>query len=402
FSGAELSNLSVWSFSITKLIDLRLNIKIGILIPQSDMFPALALDLLNGLKLALGGSENQAIDATFVLENIGAGTDETLLQKAQKLLVGEEVDITIAFSGSHILEKLCKLYDSAKKPLIHIDLGGNVLKSEHESPYVLHQSLNLWQSAYAAGKYAVQKFGSKAVVAASFYDGGYHLTEGFVRGFEDNGGEIGGYFVAPMDYKADSFAGMIDLINRENPDVIFALFSYNEGVKVFDLLSNSDINGKIPILAIPVMTDEGINDRNYKLEKVYSVASWAFDDDTPEMQGFRSQYISHHEDAPSIMALLGYEAGLIVLNAITEAKGIPKRIGEYFNEKTLTTPRGPLSINQQNETQVNTYKVRQFNFNQISYHNTVIDEMDASFSENLFKEFENLPYSSWKNPYICT
>ena len=92
-----------------------------------------------------------------------------------------------------------------------------------------------------------QKLGKKAFVASSFYDGGYHLADCIVRGFTSDGGEIVKFFVAPMDYRSETFKGLITGVEQEKPDVIFALFSFNEGAKVFNVLANSEFNGKIPI-----------------------------------------------------------------------------------------------------------------------------------------------------------
>lgn len=40
-----------------------MEIKIGILLPRSDMFPALSLDFLNGLKLSLSNLKDKNIDS---------------------------------------------------------------------------------------------------------------------------------------------------------------------------------------------------------------------------------------------------------------------------------------------------------------------------------------------------
>ena len=55
-----------------------------------------------------------------------------------------------------------------------------------------------------------------------------------------------------------------------------------------------------------------------------------------------------------------------------------------------------------NESQIERFKVRKFQFNKTKYHNHVIDTIDASYSEKLYEEFEGLPEPAWQNPYICT
>ena len=109
-------------------------LKIGILLPRSEMFPTLALDFLNGCKLAFKNSLPSSCTPTFIVEGIGAGADTSMLKIAEKLLLQENVDITIAFCGSTHLTGLVTIFDSYKKPLIHVDLGGFVLSDGSNSP----------------------------------------------------------------------------------------------------------------------------------------------------------------------------------------------------------------------------------------------------------------------------
>jgi branched-chain amino acid transport system substrate-binding protein len=379
-----------------------MQLKIGLLLPRSDMFPALALDFLNGLKLGLTKAGNFSHFPKFIIEGVGNATNASLLMTAEKMILQEEVDLTISFCSFFKLKELVGIFTAYKKPLIHIDLGGNILKKEYTSPYVLHHTLNLWQTAYAAGEYAARTFGKTAALTASFYDGGYQLSESFARGFTNNGGKIVYSYVSPMDYKTESFKTMIDGIRCAQPDVVFTLFSYKEAIKVFETLAQSDLNGKIPFLAIPTMTDELINTESYKLDDVISVASWSFDDENPEMRNFLTDFKLTHEEQPNIISLLGYETALIVTHCINENKQIISKIADYLQNKPVGTPRGKLTFNSFNESQVQSFKIRKFVFNENNYHNITADSIDASFNEGLYLQFQDLPLSGWQNPYICT
>ncbi|NNE27170.1 MAG: ABC transporter substrate-binding protein [Saprospiraceae bacterium] len=378
-----------------------MDLKVGILLPRSDMFPTLAMDFLNGLKLGLNKSGISNMPE-LVIESIGNAADQLVIKVAEKMILQEEVNLTIAFCGEHQLKELNTLFTAYKKPLLHIDLGGHVQKKEIISPYVLHHTLNLWQSAYAAGVYAANTFGKKAAVAASFYDGGYHLTHGFVSGFTNNGGQIESYYVGPMDYKNETFDSMITKVSEADADVLFTLFSFKEGNKIFDKLSQSELNGKLPIMAFPLMTDEQMNIRNYNLQDVYSAASWAFDDETDLMRSFNTKYTDHYKDEPNIIALMGYEAGLIIDTTLKHNTSMTPQIGEYMRSQHINSPRGTFSFNSYNEPQIDIFKIRKFNFNNVKFHNTVIDTMELPGIEKLYTKFETLPASSWKNPYICT
>jgi len=300
------------------------------------------------------------------------------------------------------LKELVGIFNAYKKPLIHIDLGGNVLKEEHTNPYVIHHTLNLWQSAYFSGVYAANTFGKNAALALSFYDGGYHLAESFVRGFTENGGNVVYNYVSPMDYKSESFETMIDGIQKANPDFVYLLFSYNEGQKVFDVISKSALNGKIPFLATPLMTEETAGFDNCNIENVFSISSWDFNEKTTVMKNFQTNYSALYNDAPNAIGLLGYEAGLTISICLEKNRDIPAKIGDFVKSLIIETPRGELTFSDHNESQVPFNKVRQFLFNGCEYINTVVATIDISHQEELYDKFKDLPYSGWQNPYLIT
>jgi len=378
-----------------------MGLKIGILLPKSDMFPALGLNLLNGINLSLKINASK-LDPQFIVEGVGNAADDSILKIIDKLILQESIDLLIGFFSISRLKELTPKINSYKIPFIHIDLGGSILKKECKSPNMLHLSLGLCQSAYAAGMYAAKNFGNKGFAASSFYDGGYQLTESFNRGFKKNGGTIENYYVSILDYKSDTYEKMLKDIEETQPDIMFVVFSYNEGKKVFDILSNSNFNGKIPIVAIPVMTDEIINKEDYSIEKVYSMASWSFDDTTIQMQNFIKEYYLAYEESPNIMGLLGYESGQVLLESCTAEGKINHKLSEVLKNKVINSPRGKISFNAMNESQTESFKLRTFNFNKKRYHNTVINEFDTSFTEELYSEFESIPFTGWMNPYICT
>lgn len=366
------------------------------------MFPTLAMDFLNGLKLAFKTSEGDVRIPKLIIESVGNATGKSLLQAAEKMILQEDVNLTISFCGLFNLKEFVGVFDAYKKPLIHIDLGGNVLKMEHTSPYVIHHTLNLWQSAYFSGVYAANTFGKNAALAISFYDGGYHLAESFVRGFAENGGNVVFTYVSPMDYKSESFETMIDGIQKSSPDFVHLLFSYKEGEKVFDAISKSSLNGKISFLTTPLMTEETAGFENSNIENVFSISTWDFDSEIPQMNNFQYHYSHNYGNFPNLFALMGYEAGQIILACLKKGNVIPSKIGEFVSSLVVDSLRGEIIFNRFNETQISSNKIKHFLFDETQYKNTVVKTIDSSFREELYEKFQNLPYSGWHNPYIIT
>ncbi|MFC7358277.1 ABC transporter substrate-binding protein [Jejudonia soesokkakensis] len=375
--------------------------KIAVLLPRSDMFPRLALDFLNGLKLSLQQKVAQD-EIEFIIESIGTATDASVLKTTEKLLLQNHIDLTIGFCGSNILPEFTTLFKNYKKPLIHVGLGASVLKDENVNPYVLHHTLNVWQSAYTAASFAVRKFGKKVAILSSAYDGGYHISASFVEGLTAEGGEVVGYFVNPMDYKQMNFSERISEIEKVEPDVILAAFSYKEGGTMFKALSKSSLNGNVPILTIPLMTDESFNTENYNIQLVQSFATWSFADETEEMQYFNSEYYTSYDEQPTVISLLGFEVGLTILKVLEDEEKIPRNLSEALKNKKIKTPRGQIQYDEMNQAIAPNMLLRDFKYENSKYVNKVSKKVEFSIPKEVIHKFKTLPDPGWHNPYICT
>ncbi len=365
------------------------------------MYPALASDFMKGIRQPIKGQDLRE-RYEFLVEGVGTASDETVLKSAEKLLLQEDVDIVFAFCSQSLLDKMVNMFDAYKKPLVHLDLGGNYLQQKHCSDFVLHQTLNLCHSAYAAGQYAARNYGNTALIASSFYDGGYQIHNGFEKGFKDTGGMNVGYFVSPQNYKEQASDALLARINEDSPDVIFGLYSYNEGAKMFEVLAEHGITQRVPFMTTPIMTDESFVKDNYGLEGVVSMSSWSFDDEGPAMQSWMKDYADAYGEKPGIFALLGYECQTILETCLNDNDGIPKEIGRFLQDRSLMTPRGKMTFNSYGESQPESFKLRQFEYNQVQYHNIVVDIIENKNSAILNQHFEGQQFSGWTNPYICT
>lgn len=377
-----------------------MELKIGVLLPKSDMFPRLAIDFLNGFKLSLNES-NSKYTPKLLIESVGNATDSSLLERVERMLLQEEADVIVCFCSYFMLDGLVAIANSYRKPIVHVTLGARVLKAKHHSSYVLHLSLNLCQTSYVSGHYAATHFGKKGALLSSFYDGGYQLTESFYQGFIDHEGEIVYNYVSPMDYKAETFDTMIEGIKANQPDVLFCIFSYKEGNKVLAKLAQTGLD-TIPAVAVPLMTDEtNVNDSDLPAN-FYTVASWAMEEEGDAMNQFKSSYVSKYDESPNIFSLLSHEVETIFLHCVQNEGQIPNQIGTYFSNKMLTSPRGELRFSKYNESIPTSFSLRKLATTKGNYQNSVIDTIDASITETIYNKMEELPYTGWKNPYICT
>ncbi len=371
--------------------------KIALLLPTSDMFPTLAKDFLNGFKL---GMHENIDEVKFFIESIGKASDEDVIKVAEKLLLQEDIDLTISFCSIFHLEAMVEKFDKYKIPLLFVDLGGSVPKKIHFSPYVLHHSLHLCDSAYLAGSIAAEKFGEKGALLSSFYDGGYQMSSSFVSGYSDAGGTIVYNNVSPMDYRSSNHEKMLKELKESRAEVAFSLFSFNEAKHFFDFLSEQNTEGLPLIMASPVMTDESMQYPDFgNLPKTLSVASWSFEDSSENMESFLETIKTTYGNVPNVISLLGYESGLITNALINNGEIAFEKIK---NNSVEGSPRGQILISRNNQTKPKKQLLRKFEYNGRAYTNSVIEELSKGEPIDLVETFEEIQYSGWKNPYICT
>jgi branched-chain amino acid transport system substrate-binding protein len=120
------------------------------------------------------------------------------------------------------------------------------------------------------------------------------------------------------------------------------------------------------------------------------------------MDNFKQGYKSKYDESPNIFSLLGDEVGLILSYCLQQENSIPYQIGNYFSNKTLFTSRGELRFSEYYESIPLYFKLRKFQSIEDNHQNKVIEVIDSSFSDIIYKKMEELPYTGWKNPYICT
>jgi branched-chain amino acid transport system substrate-binding protein len=373
--------------------------KIGLFLPQSDMFSKLSLEFMNGIRLPFKTLETG--QPQFLIENIGNGSEIDMIKKIEKMLLQDEADAIVCFCGYFLLDQLVKIGNTYKKPIFHITLGARVLKQKHYSPYLIHQSLNLSHTAYLSAQIGVEKYGKKAAMLSSFYDGGYHMAEAFYNGILDNGGEIVFNYVSPMDYQSESFENMISGLIQSKPDFVFMIFSFNEAKKIMDILLKNGFED-LPKIGIPLMTDESMLTNDAYPNNFFSIASCAFDSNENDMNHFKSLYQEYYSESPNIIGLLGFEVGTMVLQCIQDEGKIPNQIGDFFKNKTIKSPRGHLNLTSFNETITTEFKLRKLEPVNGKFHNSVIEKIENYSATQLYKKMAEVPDTGWKNPYICT
>jgi branched-chain amino acid transport system substrate-binding protein len=302
-------------------------IKIGVLLPRSSLYPSIGSDLLKGLKTFLNFefSGNYKI----YLENIGFGAVESeVYSKAEKLLLQEDVEIIVAFLDHSAAMKLDGLFEGLKKILIVVDPGAQVPLDWKKSKYRYTISFQNALSSRLTGKLAADAGALKNIFATSFYEAGYLNCFSFQRGLQLTGGNVCNHFVIPFKLEQTNMSLLDQAVDAMKPDAVLAQYSAEAGKIFLDGFINCKIYTRTKLFVSPMLLEEGwLADQDFVFEGISGVVSW-----TKEIQSEENlKFVASLEDSANLFSLAGWDAAQLIYQI--------KNIGDT-NDLSFTGPRG--------------------------------------------------------------
>ncbi len=369
--------------------------KIGFLLPSSEVYPLLITDFLNGFKLSYSQSNLPIPDIHF--EGIGNGTDASILRVTEKIIIQENIDLLIGFSGTNHIEKLLDLAKIYQKSFIHTDFGGTIIREEFKNEYVIHHSLNLWKGFSYTGLYAGKNIGKRVAIIISFYEAGYQLLYGFTKGFEQVGGEIVSMQVAKSDYKNYDFETMLDTAMASKPDFILSNFTHKESEILFQKMREKGILEQIPIVYNPI-ANHVFSSKTTTKNEIYAISTYLINNENDWEISYKEKY----KKAPNEIVLLGYEAGLLAIKKAEKDPSFEQPISETLKNETIISPRGEIGIDSYNETTFDSISIKKSKDNlPVVFEKMSIN--DSLFAKANFESNKNDEvFGGWYNPYLCT
>jgi branched-chain amino acid transport system substrate-binding protein len=371
-----------------------MNLKIGILIPRSDISPLFPQQVVRGIKM---GFEKLGLAPQFIIEDIGkAVLADVVMGKANTLLM-EDVDITFAWVGRKVADDLKKLYAAAQKPLLLMSAGVSV-DTENEmgiAPYVFSNSLDTWQSTSLLGKYVGQHYKGNLLNSVGFFECGYNFSALFSEGFENDENKIVGTHISKKMEDIDFTETLPQMMEQVNPDMFTAFYSGIDAEKFYKLCVESNITKGLPIITL------GFGSMPYKNTNypVINAQCWDISFDNQANQAFVSDFTTKHKTTPDAYTMIAYET------AFAAAKVLSNTDNDNFDALKFCTalqksetngPRGVLTFD--SATQKNN------SFATIisdGGKTTVVAPYTADEIKIFMDDFATRIQAGWFNPYPC-
>ena len=369
--------------------------RIGLLLPRSTDYPAMGFEILDGLRCRLksGGPE-----CAFFTENTGFGEDQALTySKAEKLLLQDNVDLLVVYSGSTNAESLYALAGAVQKPFIILDAGMQ-LPREKPSPWCFHISLQGSHACRIAG-YMAGAGNRKVLMATSFYDGGYRGPYSYDRGLAEAGGSVCGNFISGYKTAEFNIDNYLLLLQRSEAAAVAACFSSYLAELFFKALHEKNSEATpLPFYCSPFMAEEQLLDKcDFPGGEYYTIVPWATSLQNKEQEQFIHTIREEKNRTPTIFHLLGWEAALVVIAAWQQGASALK--GFVYN-----SPRGEVTIHPATHysyAPMYKGKIRRADNGKCALEVSEQVRIDAAMHAAALNDRPDSVVSGWRNNYLC-
>ena len=380
---------------------------IGILLPGSTLYPSIGMDFLQGLKSSF--EYHKCTDLDFKIDIIGYGLkDEELYAVAEKYLIVDNAELVIAYLEDYHAAKLSPLFAAAGKLLIIVNAGANYPDiSISQIKNTIFQSLNDSLCCFLTGKHVTKKAeGITAIMATSFFDGGYRHTHAMTNAFTNSGGTIEHNYVS--HYKKEAFnTDTLTTFIEDRADVknLLAIFSGDSARFFYEKLADISSKAHLNWYCSPMMFDCTPGDfEEAKPDVPMNIRGYTFW--VPELENkinhtFLEYYRAKNNKEANLFSMQGWETALLVMEYLQQLKNTPNCESAIIQliSKEIKSPRGTIFINKERYIIAPAYLVSASGKLQITIEETISDTTEPW--QEMVAQIPDELYTSWRNTYLC-
>jgi branched-chain amino acid transport system substrate-binding protein len=372
-------------------------IRIGFLLPRSTDYPAMGFDILDAFRihLQLLGID----DLQIVTENIGFGDNQQLYYaKAEKLLLEDDVQLLVVYSGVLNAEPLYQLAQSSGRAFLFLDAGMQ-MPSEDRAPNNWFLSLQGIEASYRLGLLAGQ--GKRNVLmTSSFFDAGYRAALFNVKGIDLMGGKVSGNYVSTHKISEFSIDRYLELLNENEPQVVLANFSiYLTELFMQALKEKGLMATPLPFYCSPFMAEETILKKcDFPKGVFHTIVPWATSLENEAQLLFLKTIQDQKNKLANLFHLLGWEAAVVAKQLLKDG---PQSLAGW----SFDSPRGKVTFDTETQTSYAPLYQGMIVSDAAGKCRLQIDEkLEITVEEHQqnCNQKVNGIHSGWKNNFFCT
>lgn len=378
---------------------------VGILYPRSKAHPGITQDFMDGIKAYTGP---QQTGITFISESIGyGGSEKEVYEKAEKLLLIEEVDVLVAFIGEKVLEILHPLLQSSGKLLLVVHPGANYPNSWIPHANIIQLTLQDAFLCWLCGQDACKEKAGDAVMASTLYDCGYLHLATMVNGFTGTGGNIIFNYVNSQTYNDGFHINEMESFLQDKPGLqnILAIFDEQPASLFYNKLNGIDGAGELNLYVSPMMLQPaalGNSGSGFRFS-VSGYTPWLAGAEAGSSKDFCDAFRLKTKREPGLFALLGWETGMILKQVSdTTSSGFADGAGiaAALQKIKFNGPRGELQL----DPDTNYFTAPFLRCRLPNNTGQMTTDLQA-FPADAWRTYIQLPTdgagSGWTNTYLC-
>lgn len=369
--------------------------KVGLLFPQSELFPAIRRDLMLGLSIAQ--KKEPLTQWEIVPEFIGAGAVAQVESAINKCKYQHDCDVVIAWVNSKVMLSLQPVIAQLQMPVIVLNVGEHLSSPDWRQPYLFFHTAELWRSQLVLAEWMQTTFGGDCCINTSLFDSGYGLIEAYKLGLGRAGGtqlHLNVLKNPPGDFQT---ASLFDSLATLQTGHVHALLSGGESV---DFLLHYDAKTqqqRPPLSVSPFMLEEPIPP-TCSLQEAYTASTWQLNKTGDEES--LVFWLEQQPELPNVFQLLSFEAGLVLAETCKTFSNSPG-MQNALAAAAVQGPRGIISLAQLPHEKSSSVLLEKIRIDAGNILRESIDEIvfDSSADAHLFSSATQA-VSGWHNPYL--
>lgn len=377
----------------------------GVLLPTSSTHPLLPHDFMGGIRAHLKDS-GSSIELKPGYIGFGAHVD-AVKAEVEKLILEHDPQVFIAFLDHPVVDTLFLLMAHLNKVLIVVNNGAKyAIDWKAPKNVYFHTLENSYLSFLTSDR--LFNLAKKAVMATSYYDGGYSLCHAITQPFINRGGEIVFNFAGSFKKEEFNISNLTHFLTC-NKDVQ-SLITILSGdllplfyMHLHDSLPGMDFNfyGSPVSLEETMVLDEEFFPRGYTTE---GFSSWYKDSGFSGNKTF-IQSIQKTLKIPNSFSALGWDSGLILneFAKLLESEGVQIHSFEKKSFPLLKGAKGTLRLDQETHHFLGDAYHLKYNINSGAQLLGAIDSVQGEeiWNEMVTQKIEGIT-SGWLNTYLCS
>ena len=237
---------------------------VGVLLPQSTLYPALGAQWLSALKRALPTQWRPVpMDGNW-----------TSAKHAAESLIDERVRWVASMADPRLTPHIAPLLAAQQVRLVSADFGARLDDDAMDAMDVDAVSLYQWQANWTFGNWQAQHAGKRGFILMSFQESGYDTPYAFQSGFESAGGEIVGTLVHDAPVAKRSMSEVIDQIRNTQPDVVYVLLQGAAANAFVTAYRTTGLLGQLPLAGSPFVLQAALQTLGADAAGVQSWRTW--------------------------------------------------------------------------------------------------------------------------------